>query len=94
MKRYRAILGIGGAAAVIATVALLAARFAGRVGSRHEQSEEQPRQWPFDRDELRSLMARVVEEQGERVNLMEPGDSRARAEAFLAYYARRASAAT
>jgi hypothetical protein len=52
-----------------------------------------PRQWPFDRAELRALMDRTIDEQRAIVEQAEREDERARAREFLAYYERRRAAA-
>lgn len=51
-------------------------------------------QWPFDTDELRALMSRVVAEQAERVSSIQDDAGRNRAQAFLDYYERRRRAVT
>lgn len=67
--------------------ALIQRRNSGRPG------EHDAVQWPFDADELRSLMSRVVEEQRERINTIEDAVGRSRAQSFLEYYERRRQAA-
>ncbi|HEX5166507.1 MAG TPA: hypothetical protein VFV93_13980 [Thermomicrobiales bacterium] len=49
-------------------------------------------QWPFDTEELRSLMGGVVAEQRDRINAIEDEAGRDRARSFLAYYERRRQA--
>ena len=61
----------------------------GRITGKEELPTE--RQWDFDRDELRGLMDRVLDEQRERVSQLE-GPPRERAQAFLEYYERRRAA--
>ena len=62
----------------------------GRLTGKEELPTE--RQWDFDRDELRGLMDRVLDEQRERVSQLD-GPQRERAQAFLEYYERRRAAA-
>jgi hypothetical protein len=59
---------------------------------RDDAPTDEERQWPFDRQELRSLMSRVTAEQRSRVEQLEPGPMRDRATAFLRYYERRHAA--
>ena len=61
----------------------------GRITGKEELPTE--RQWDFDREELRGLMDRVLDEQRERVSQLE-GPQRERAQAFLEYYERRRAA--
>ncbi len=50
-------------------------------------------QWPFDQNELRTLMERVIDHQREIVAGAENPDARGRAEKFLEYYEGRRAAA-
>jgi hypothetical protein len=60
---------------------------------RGQAGEHDAVQWPFETDELRSLMSRVVAEQRDRINTIEDAAGRGRAQAFLEYYERRRQAA-
>ena len=59
---------------------------------RRQRGAHDPVQWPFDIDELRALMTRVVSEQQDRVSAIEDQAGRDRAQAFLEYYERRRQA--
>ncbi len=63
--------------------ALVQRRSSGRLGAQHAV------QWPFENDELRSLMGRVIAGQRERITAIEDTAGRARAQSFLEYYERR-----
>lgn len=67
--------------------ALAQRRGVGRLG------EQTAIQWPFETNDLRSLMSRVVAEQRERISTIEDAAGRARAQSFLEYYERRRQAA-
>ena len=68
--------------------------FLSRRGSVGLQDEGDAVQWPFDKDELRTLMSSVVAGQHERINSIEDAAGRERATAFLEYYERRRQAAS
>lgn len=77
-----AIAGLGAAG-----WALVQHRGSGRLGAQDAV------QWPFETHELRTLMARVVAEQRERIGAIDDMAGRARAQSFLEYYERRRQAA-
>lgn len=79
---------------LVAIAGLVAAAwtFVQRRGS-GRPGEQDAVQWPFEKDELRSFMSRVVTEQRECINSIEDGAGRARAQSFLDYYERRRQAA-
>ncbi|MDQ3547840.1 MAG: hypothetical protein M3439_03385 [Chloroflexota bacterium] len=83
----RTIVSLVAIAGLVAAVwAFVQRRGSGRPG------EHDAVQWPFEKDELRSLMNRVVIEQRERINAIEDASGRARAHSFLDYYERRRQA--
>jgi hypothetical protein len=78
---------------LLATIAALSilATAATWILKRRNSAEDTPDlvQWPFERQELTTLMDRVISEQVGRIRDMEPGPMRDRAQSFLEYYEQR-----
>ena len=69
-------------------------RIAGVLGRGSEApAEPEAVQWPFEQNELRTLMGHIVDDQREIVAGLEDAEARARAQRFLEYYEGRRAAA-
>jgi|GraSoiStandDraft_2_1057267.scaffolds.fasta_scaffold197955_2 hypothetical protein len=92
MKR-KYLIGLGLAAGAAGAVALNRQQIGTAVARVSGQAAAPPaKQWPFDGQELRTLMDRVVDDQRTLVANAETPDARARAEAFRRYYEGRRAA--
>jgi hypothetical protein len=92
MKR-KYLIGLGLAAGAAGVVAANREQIGTAVARVTGKSEVPPaKQWDFDRQELRTLMDRVADEQRTIIANAESPEARERAEAFQRYYAGRRAA--
>jgi hypothetical protein len=91
MKR-KYLIGLGLIAGAVGALALSRQQIGTAVARVTGQTEAPPaKQWPFERQELRTLMDRVVADQETIVANAESPAARTRAEAFRRYYEGRRS---